>query len=134
MSKRQHTPEPWSYKGPRHVGQRDLFGRPESDGTPLIAVDVPVWDAARIVACVNYCAGLDDDQLGPLTALEYIGELETRAENAESAARAAREVARLAHTMVHYVNGGPGDEGSCSDLLDKALRAYEAATGKDGEE
>lgn len=74
MSNRQHTKEPWCLNGFNlgsvikiGDGPNPLTGRSSIDGRHQIAIalcpdDNPngIADAARIVACVNACAGMDD--------------------------------------------------------------------------
>ena len=60
-----HTPEPWSTCGD---------GRVESSDGVMIADFVPVQaNARRIVACVNFCNGIETEKLEEETELPGIG-------------------------------------------------------------
>lgn len=61
----QHTPQPWDWRGPwQHTGWTRVF---DSKGEEVLSV-LSSWEslewevtaAARIVACVNACAGMAD--------------------------------------------------------------------------
>jgi len=60
----QHTPEPWQYT----VGNNHLYLRDGNGNMIAMTLDVHtdglLANFRRIVACVNACAGLTDDELG----------------------------------------------------------------------
>lgn len=61
----RHTPEPWSVDSFRGIGQWQICSIAGTATPGLIADGVRIGNAARIVACVNACAGLID----PATSL-----------------------------------------------------------------
>lgn len=76
----EHTPEPWlvEYDGESaRIYSEDYGGicYLHHDSTVTAQDGISHADAARIVACMNYCAGLSPAQLEG-TALETIGSLE----------------------------------------------------------
>jgi hypothetical protein len=70
----KHTPEPWRTSDDQTLcryGQHSVHGGGEGIAYEISRPE----NAARIVACINYCAGLDSAQLDG-TATERIGGLE----------------------------------------------------------
>ena len=80
MSESKHTPEPWKV-GPTNPGRiyRDS-GSLSKIGNPIARANVAIWpegqedaNAARIVACVNACAGMADPE-EEIAALREVAE------------------------------------------------------------
>ncbi len=65
--KQKHSPEPWRVLRDETYHDVIFIG---SDGGPFVSGDVEELDAARIVQCVNACAGIED----PEGAIEQIKE------------------------------------------------------------
>ncbi len=69
MNKHRHTPEPWSVVGPvddgltvvKIAGPEGWLGVAQAFGD---TVEEAEENARRIVACVNYCEGMSNDELG----------------------------------------------------------------------
>lgn len=77
MSEPKHSPEPWRYDGVQAVvaGHKNDPMRPgetflhrEWYGGLLVCESIHPEDARRVVACVNFCAGVDTADLEALAA------------------------------------------------------------------
>ena len=53
----KHTPEPWEVLKDETYPEVVFI---KSDGGPFVSGDIEEANAARIVQCVNACAGIDD--------------------------------------------------------------------------
>ena len=89
-----HTPEPWKLTGSGIVaeGHKDLIGKVFYDGNNN-ADD----NAARIVACVNGCAGLNPAKYGEVLdllqkCLVFIAQVQSETEQADENRKALIEV------------------------------------------
>jgi hypothetical protein len=60
MKKTKHTPEPWKSTG---ADQNDEYGVWSVDGRNCIAEGLTAANARRIVACVNACRSVSDEDL-----------------------------------------------------------------------
>lgn len=56
-----HTPEPWKANGPSISGEHGFAVAMADDYAKTR--EAQIANAARIVACVNYCAGMTNEQL-----------------------------------------------------------------------
>lgn len=91
MSENKHTPGPW------HIGDVDTFGAEiECSENALVAKAEEEYDARRIVACFNACAGIPTDMLeampsGPASLLPMYARLEKQRDELLSALEKCRK-------------------------------------------
>lgn len=112
----RHTPEPWRIRGTTYgYTKRDVLGPPHDDGGDYAPICKSNCDenAARIVACVNACAGLSD----PAAELARLREQNERMRDALQ-----RALPFIPHTA----------EGA-SDVLHPVLSQARAALSKVGD-
>ncbi len=70
MSTTKHTAEPWTSEGKGVFGANRKVVMVAMCGDPIRAEDAPT--AARIVACVNACAGVEDPAAALTAAREAL--------------------------------------------------------------